>query len=339
MPKISVVVAVYNAYAFLDRCLVSILQQSYPDFELVVVDDCSTDLSALMVRQFARNDSRITLLVHQKNKGLGAGRNTGVAAARGEYVTFVDGDDFIEPNLLECMVSASDNGRFDIVETGCQFIDFEDKVLWNYTPTAMKVENLDADPDNMLLFGEWGVTQKLWRRSLFQNDNPFPEGMYWEDIALLPTLFVNARSLVRTEFVGYNYLQHSATITHSRSAKHVLDLFRAMDHFIAYLRKQGSFERYRGTISRLIEKFADYIANHMRTKNRSKPERADYLILLSEMLAKEYRVGRYIARHLNDASFEAIINHADGSGPQAAANVENEFASLILQAKDDRHAA
>ena len=339
MPRISVIVPVYNARPFLDRCIISILQQSLSDFEAIFIDDCSSDRSSSMVRQFARNDSRIVLSVHGENRGPGAARNTGVAMARGDYVTFVDGDDFIAPNLFERMICASNGGRFDIVETGCQFIDREDNVLWDYTPPPMEVEHLSADPDNVFLVGEWGVTQKLWRRSLFQNDNPFPEGVFWEDIALVPTLIVNAQSLARTDFIGYNYLQHSASITNTRSAKHVLDLFRAFDYFIFYLRKRNSLDQYRGTVSRLIEKFVEYIAYHMRTKNRSNPERADNLILLSEMLAKEYRAGRQIAQYLSDASFEAILDRAASGSPPAADSIESEFASLIVQAKDNRHAA
>ena len=339
MPKISVIVSVYNAQAFLDRCIISILQQSFPDFELIVVDDCSTDQSALLARQFARNDCRIVLHTHKKNMGLGAGRNNGLAAAGGEYVTFVDGDDFLEPNLFQRMIDASDGGRYDIVETGCQYIDSEDNVQYSYIPTAMKIENLNADPDNFFLFGEWGVTQKLWRRPLFQYDNRFPEGVFWEDTAVIPTLVANAQSLVRIDFVGYNYLQHPTSITHSRSAKHVIDMFRAFDYTMTYLRKRGSLEQYQETMSVIIEKGAEYISDHMRSKNRSNPGRADALILLTKMLLKEYRAGRHIARDLRDASFEAVIARTGGRSPLAVGTIETEFTFLIAQAKDDRYDA
>ena len=339
MPRISVIVPVYNARPFLDRCIISILQQSLSDFEAIFIDDCSSDGSASLVRQFARNDSRIVLSVHGKNRGPGAARNTGVAMARGDYVTFVDSDDFIEPNLFERMICASDGGKFDIVETGCQAIDHEDNVLWDYTPPSMRIENLGADPDNVFLIREWGVTQKLWRKSLFQGDTTFPEGVFWEDIAVVPALMVDAQSLVRIDFIGYNYLQHSASITNTRSVKHVLDLFRAFDHFISHLRKRNILEQYRGTVSRVIKSSAEYFVNHMRSKNRSNPERADSLIRLCEMLATEYLAGRQIAQYLNDARFEAVLGRATSGGLLTTNSIEDQFGSLIAQATDNQHAA
>jgi glycosyltransferase involved in cell wall biosynthesis len=339
MPRISVIVPVYNSRPFLDRCIVSILQQSFSDFEAIFIDDCSSDGSASLVRQFARNDSRIVLSVHPKNKGPGAARNTGVAMARADYVTFVDSDDFIAPNLFEIMISASEGGKFDVVETGCRAIDKDDNVLWDYTPPPMKIENLDLDPDSVFLVREWGVTQKLWKRSLLRNDIKFPEGVFWEDIAVVPSMIVVAQSLARVDFIGYNYLQHTASITNSRSVKHILDLFRAFDCFIVRLRKRNIFEKYRGTVSRIIETSTKYLVNHMRSNNRSNPQRADNLILLCEMLATEYLAGRQIARYLDDAAFEAILSGPNRRSLSITSSVKDQFASLLTQATDDRHAA
>lgn len=339
MPRISVIVPVYNSRPYLDRCIVSILQQSFSDFEAIFIDDCSSDGSASLVRQFARNDSRIVLSVHPKNKGPGAARNTGVAMARADYVTFVDSDDFIAPNFFETMMSASEDGKFDIVETGCRAIDKDDNVLWDYTPPPMKIENLGLDTDSVFLVREWGVTQKLWKRALFRNDIKFPEGVFWEDIAVVPTMIVVAQSLARVDFIGYNYLQHTASITNSRSVKHILDLFRAFDYFIAHLRKRNIFEKYHGAVSRIIETSAKYLVNHMRSNNRSNPERADNLILLCEMLAIEYLAGRQIAHYLDDAAFEAVLGRTARRGPSITNSVEDQFGLLIAEAADNRHVA
>jgi glycosyltransferase involved in cell wall biosynthesis len=297
MPRISVIVPVYNAYAFIDRCIISIVQQSFSDFEAIFVDDCSEDRSASMVRQFARNDSRITLSVHKKNRGPGAARNTGVAMARGDYVTFVDSDDFIEPNLFENMVEASGAGKFDIVETGCQAVDGKDNILWDYTPSPMKISQLGADPKNMFLIREWGMTQKLWRRSLFQSDVTFPEGVFWEDIAVVPALIVDARSLNRIDYIGYNYLQRSDSITNSRSIKHVQDLFAAFDYFIAHLRKRNLLAQYQGVLSHLIESRVEYFVKHMRSNFTNDPQEVDRLVQLCEELAAEYLAKDHGAEH------------------------------------------
>ena len=259
--------------------------------------------------------------------------------ARADYVTFVDSDDFIAPNFFETMISASEGGKFDIVETGCRAVDKDDNVLWDYTPPPMKIENLGLDPDSVFLVREWGVTQKLWKRSLFQSDTKFPEGVFWEDIAVVPSIIVIAQSLARVDFIGYNYLQHSASITNSRSVKHILDLFRAFDYFIAHLRERRILEKYHGTVSRIIETSVKYLVNHMRSNNRSNPERADNLILLCQMLATEYLAGRQIAHHLDDAAFEAILGGANRKSLSITSSVEDQFGSLIAQAADNRHVA
>lgn len=336
MPRISIIVPVYNAHAFLDRCIVSILQQSHSDFEVIFVDDCSTDWSTSMVRHFARNDSRVALIIHKRNRGPGAARNTGLAFAKGEYVTFVDSDDFIEPNLLEKMVRASEAGKFDIVETGCQAIDDEDNVLWDYTPTPMTIGQLSGDPENMFLVREWGVTQKLWRRSLFQSDVAFPEGVFWEDIAMVPALIVDARSLVRVDYIGYNYLQRSGSITNSRSIKHVYDLFAAFDYFIAHLRKRNNLAQYQGALSHLIESRTEYFVKHMRSNFASDPERVESLVRLCEVLTAQYLAGRYITSAADGASVEAALGR-DSS--LTSLDMEKKLGSAITRSASRQHVA
>ena len=339
MSRLSVVIPVYNSSQYLDRCIISIIQQSYSDFEAIFVDDCSTDSSAAIVRQFARNDSRIALSVREKNGGPGAARNTGIAQAKGEYVTFVDSDDFIMPNLFEVLKQATKGGEFDIVETGCQALDQQDNVLWDYAPSPMVVDDLAKDPENIFLIREWGVTQKLWRRSLFQDDTIFPEKVYWEDIAVVPSLIVNATTLVRVEFIGYNYLQRATSITNTRSVKHVLDLFKAFDYFISHLKRRNLLERYREAVVQLIESRVEYFLKNTGSQQLSGPPRMAGLTRLCELLAIQYLDGKQIAQYLRAAQFEAILRKSSIDAKSYIDGVENAFNLLIVQALDKRHVA
>ena len=339
MSRLSVVIPVYNSSQYLDRCIISIIQQSYSDFEAIFVDDCSTDGSAAIVRQFARNDSRIALSVHRKNGGPGAARNTGIARATGEYVTFVDSDDFIMPNLFEVLKQATKGGEFDIVETGCQALDQQDNVLWDYAPSPMIVDDLAKDPENIFLIREWGVTQKLWRRSLFQDDTVFPEKIYWEDIAVVPALIVNARTLARVEFIGYNYLQHATSITNTRSVKHVLDLFKAFDYFISHLKRRDLLERYREAVIELIETRVKYFIKHTRTTHIANSPRTAGLMRLCELLAIQYLHGKQIVQYLSTARIEAVLDRSSADSKSYTDNFERMFNLLISQALDRRHAA
>ena len=317
MPQISVIIPLYNTRPFIERCITSLLQQSFSDFEAIFVDDASTDGCAAVVRQSARNDARIILKTHDRNRGPGAARNTGISIARGNYVTFVDSDDYITPDLFDRMIRASDKGHYDVVETGCQFVDHDGNILWDYVPKPMQVEDLNSDPENIFLVEEWGMTQKLWKKSLLQSDILFPEGAYWEDIAVVPSLMVDARTLVKVDFVGYNYLQHSASITNTRSVKHVRDLFRAFEYFKAHLQKRGILDRFGTTLAHLVESRAEYFITHMRD-NRTDPDKSDMLIRLCQILVVESLKGSQVMTSFAEAEFDAMVAKAKGNTMSAA---------------------
>lgn len=110
--KISVIIPVYNVEKYLDECLTSVINQTLKDIEIICIDDGSTDNSAAIVEKYTAQDGRIKLIRHEKNKGLSAARNTGLEHAAGDFIYFLDSDDYIEPDLFECAVNVFEN--FDI---------------------------------------------------------------------------------------------------------------------------------------------------------------------------------------------------------------------------------
>jgi glycosyltransferase involved in cell wall biosynthesis len=329
MSSISIVIPVYNVRPYIDRCVASVLDQTYSDFEAVFIDDCSTDGAMSVVRHFARNDSRIVILKHERNRGLAAARNTGVARAKSEYLTFVDSDDFIAPNLLETMIRASDRGRFDIVETGVEAIDENDGLLWRYEPESKQIDDLSNHPDAILTIQEWGVTQKLWKTSAFRDKIVFPERAFWEDIAVVPSLVADARSLVKVPFVGYSYLQRSDSISNTKSVKHVLDMFRAFERYRKYLVERGIFESYRSTFTQVVRNGASYQISQFRQAEAQSSGSAAILVGLCEVLLDEYLTGRVVMERLGETQFEAIVRGpTPGANPQTA-DFSREFRSTI----------
>ena len=116
MPKLSIIIPVYNIEKYISNCLNSILSQSFQDFEVICVNDGSTDNSLLELQKY-RNDERV-IIIDKKNEGSGVARNSALAIARGEYVFFVDGDDWIEENSLQKMVDEADRLKTDILVFG-----------------------------------------------------------------------------------------------------------------------------------------------------------------------------------------------------------------------------
>ena len=121
-PLISVVVPIYNVEHYLERCLDSIISQTYTNLEIILVDDGSTDRSGAIADAYAAKDSRVKV-IHQKNGGLSIARNTGIEACRGEYLLFIDSDDYIAPNMCECLLSHLTEADADIAIGGFYRVD------------------------------------------------------------------------------------------------------------------------------------------------------------------------------------------------------------------------
>ena len=113
--EISVIIPVYNAEKFIIKCLDSVINQTFQDIEIICIDDCSTDNSKQILKDFASKDSRIKTIFFDKNKKQGGARNAGLDIAQGKYVTFVDADDYIEPTMLEKMYKAAERNYCDLV--------------------------------------------------------------------------------------------------------------------------------------------------------------------------------------------------------------------------------
>ena len=128
--KISIIVPVYRVEDYLERCIGSLMSQTYEDIEIIIVDDESPDKCPAICDEYGRKDSRIRV-IHKKHEGLSAARNTGIAAAEGDYVMFVDSDDYIEPDSCERLVSSMD-ADVDIVAGASRKTDGErSKYLWH----------------------------------------------------------------------------------------------------------------------------------------------------------------------------------------------------------------
>lgn len=329
MSLISIVIPVYNVRRYIERCVNSVLEQTFGDFEALFIDDASTDGSISAVERFARNDSRVVIAKHERNRGLAAARNTGVASARSEYITFVDSDDFIAPNLLETMVRASEHGRFDIVETGVEAIDEKDGLLWRYEPEAKQIDDLPNHPNAILTIREWGVTQKLWKTSALRGKAVFSEGAFWEDIAVVPSLVADAGSLVKVPFVGYSYLQRSASISNTQSVKHVLDMFRAFERYRRHLIERGTFRSYEPTFTQVVRVGASYQISKIKQTEVGSGRSAAILIELCQVLLDEYLAGRVAMDHLIETQFETVIRGSSPGEDRRNTDFSHEFRKTI----------
>ena len=198
---ISVIIPVYNAEKYLERCLQSVLQQTYPHIEVLCVNDGSTDACAEILNRFSVEDLRVRV-ISQANKGQSAARNVALKAAVGDYVFFVDADDFIHPQTLEILLTVAQKSNASVVAT-------EDAEHYSQSPVDM--DNLryemHQNPLNHILQNEASgsvIWNKLYARALIQN-RPFIEGIYFEDWPWVTCLFADIEAYVTVPYALYGY--------------------------------------------------------------------------------------------------------------------------------------
>jgi glycosyltransferase involved in cell wall biosynthesis len=218
MPKISVILPVYNVERWLSRCLDSLLKQTFSDFELICVNDGSTDSSRRILAEYAAKDSRLRI-IDQENRGLPAARNTGLASATGEYVYFLDSDDAIHPQLFEIALFYAQQQQADIV---CFQTERSDGLSYNPEPLDPKTITFSLSDNPLYLCRKhkkirisYNVWTKFYKRSLI-GENPFIEGIVHEDYPFVWTLMARKPHTVLLDAVLHYYTINPQSILHQK---------------------------------------------------------------------------------------------------------------------------
>lgn len=215
-PEISVIIPVYNVAAFLDRCLDSILRQTFPDFEIILVDDCSTDGSLKVAESHAEQDGRITIIAKRHNEGTMLARRSGYENARGRYIVFCDSDDYLPSDALERLHAAITESGRDIIISDCTVVDNGREYYSRRTPdeidsTAAAYRALVGSRMRAFL---WGA---IYDRNLFLSKLETIAGQCVnEDYILWLQLLRNARSIGQLHESTYFYYYHPQSITKKR---------------------------------------------------------------------------------------------------------------------------
>lgn len=203
--KISIIVPIYNVEIYLEKCINSILNQTLSDFELIMVNDGSTDRSGEICDKYGMIDSRIKI-IHKKNGGLSSARNAGLDVARGEYIGFVDSDDYIDKQMYEKMIEKSIKSNSDIVICDMKYnlngkdisqTQFKDFGIMNRNEALIKYFNHRYFKSH--------AQNKIYKKELFNNIR-FPEGKLFEDVAVFYKLLYKSRriSFINEKLYIYN---------------------------------------------------------------------------------------------------------------------------------------
>lgn len=226
-PLLSVIVPVYNVEKYLKRCLESILVQSWNDYEIILVDDGSTDSSAQICDLYAEKYEMIRV-IHKENKGLSDTRNRGIEEASGEYVYFPDSDDWLEPSTFSELSDVIEELTYDIISFNREFVTSEEDKLISAKSRIQKLSGKQALLEMLKQSDVTGfANDKIYRKKLFlDNDIEFPVGKYYEDLGTNYKLFLKATKVYVTNQKYYHYLiTNPDSITQSWNEQKLQDMF------------------------------------------------------------------------------------------------------------------
>lgn len=251
MARISVIVPVYQVEAYLDRCVRSILGQSFRDFELILVDDGSPDGCGALCDGYAREDRRVRV-IHQKNGGLSAARNAGIDLALegdAQWLTFIDSDDWVHREMLGAMLSAA--GSLDTKISVCAYGETAGEDPWTGAP--LEAEAWEPEPFYRQHFILATIAcAKLYQRSLFEGLR-YPLGKLHEDEFVTYRLLFTQEKLAVIFAPLYAYYQNDSGITKTNWTPRRLDAWEAYDQQIAFFRQLGREEMVRFRLRGFLE--------------------------------------------------------------------------------------
>lgn len=231
LPLISIIVPVYNVADFLAECIDSIMRQSYQNLEIIIVDDGSTDNSGKICDEYALQDNRINV-IHRKNGGLSAARNTGLDSATGEYVSFIDSDDIVHHQYIETLYTNIHNSKSDISSVELQHFKTSDNSYNKIIDGQISLFNGEECTRKILYQNtlDNSACAKLFKRELFINIR-FPLDTYYEDLAIIPIIYLNATQAVHQSVSLYFYRQRENSIIGNFTMKRT-DVLNVTDNIV-----------------------------------------------------------------------------------------------------------
>lgn len=280
MPAISVIIPVYRVERYLDACVSSVLAQTFGDFEIILVDDGSPDGCPALCDAWARKDPRIRV-IHRENGGLSAARNTGIEAAKGQFLTFVDSDDLLEPDTLRRAWEAQRQYSADLVVYNLVYVDENNRPLASPDFTVFRDEVLDEaevwrryfalEEQKIYYVVAWN---KLYRAELFR-ELRYAEGKRYEDQFLMPQLLAQCGRIACLVYPGYRYVQRGGSIMAQGSSRNYLDRSEFLLEWCDYFAGKGDLLRAEGLLNDAIQNLSEKERFDLSTPQQRARYRAD----------------------------------------------------------------
>lgn len=308
---ISIIIPVYKVEEYLEKCVDSVIKQTYDNLEIILVDDGSPDNCGKICDQYSKKDKRVKV-IHKENGGLSDARNAGIDISRGEYISFIDSDDYVEIDYIETLYNSIIKSKADlavcahkVVYSNGSVIDKATNNYYEYTSKeALKHMLYDQDLD----LSAWG---KLYKRNLFDNVR-YPKGRIFEDAATTYKLIDNAKKVVVYSMSKYFYIIRKKSITTNNFTMKKMDLIKSTDEMCTFIKnkypdlEQAADRRmmyaYMSTLTQFVksncknseveDKLMTYIKNNSKKilKDKQIPKRDRIALISIKFGIKFYKI-------------------------------------------------
>ena len=289
MPKFSIIIPVYNVEPYIKKCLDSVTSQTYKDYEVIIINDGSTDKSMEIAKKY---DFKI---INQQNQGQSAARNKGIKNSKGEYIVFLDSDDTIEKDLLKKLDQATSD-KPDVIRYQVR-TTYEDKDAINYPEKAFDTcSGVEAFEKICHYHFVDAVALYCIKRKYYEEENfSFKEGTLHEDFRLIPVLIMKAKTVKSISYIGYNYLQRNNSTMYSndyqKTKRKVIDFYNHYKEMIKEIDKTKLDSRiFKSFIANsLILKITELQGNDYKEYKRKLKEEKVFDNVLTDTLPRKIK--------------------------------------------------
>ncbi len=287
-PLVSIIVPVYNSAPYVERCITSLINQTYNNIEIIVINDGSTDDSASILSKLTVQDTRINLIT-QENQGVCIARNNGIAKATGDYLLFVDGDDYVDPDYVENMVTAATSNNSDLVISGYKTEEYETGKYTETVPTSYT-----AGTDEMWAYRIMGVLARLYRRAFWDEHHfafTFEKNVRAEDLPISLRANYLAKNITIVKASGYHYIQHEGSaMTKFQGLKNFSFPKQAFEEVAEALKTSSDHNSRDFMVYGILKTFAQFSFNLAKgADKKTKKELNDYFVKFIKINAPDYR--------------------------------------------------
>ena len=305
--KVSVIVPVYNVEQYIDKCLNSLENQTLKDLEIIIVNDGTKDNSEVIIKKYLEKNKNFKYF-KKENGGLSDARNYGIKKANGEYIAFLDSDDYVTTDMYEKMYEKAKEGNFDMVVCDLNYV-YPDKVVRAYSNIKADTTNIKSTFINIYP-AAWN---KLFKRELFNNEVLFKKGVWFEDVEFIYRLLPYIKSIGVIHEPFNQYVQREGSITNSINMK-IYDYIRNMNSILEFYHERKIYDSYKNeleyiyvrylyatflktaakydyhdyleAVNKAIENVKGHFPKYRRNKYFYKSLKGLYLIIFSKIIAK-----------------------------------------------------